>query len=85
MSIEPNYKLSLDEIINKIETVYSESNYLKRKEVWLDNITMSDSKCLPLYYDLDYNYLGFEIKLSGKTINLTFTLNKTISIKKNDE
>lgn len=53
----PNYKMSIEKILNKIETVYFTNNYTKTKDVFLDNITISDSKVLPLYYDLDYNYL----------------------------
>lgn len=83
---KPNYKIPLEEIILKIQTVKLQTR-LNNTSIYFDNITMSNSKYLPMYYDQGSDdYLGLSFKISDRYIVVEIaSSNKKITLYKGAE
>lgn len=84
--LKPNFKIPLEEIINKIETIKLQS---KRNEtsIFFGNLTMSEYKYLPMYYETENNnFLGISFKISSNIIFIEIAISdKSITLYKDAE
>lgn len=83
---KPNYKIPLEDIIKKIETVKFQSKN-NETSIYFNNVTMSQCRFLPMYYDsVSNNFLGVNFKISGNTIFIEIAISdKEINIFKGTE